>query len=336
MNYIFPNLDRINKLASIIESQLTPLINSDFVLLDVPNHRNIGDSLIWKGELEYFKKLPFKMLAQYNRNTFNGKKITKDTTILLHGGGNFGDIYSTSQGFRLDILDQYPDNPIIMLPQSVHYINESNMLSDFKQMNKHKKLWICLRDNYSYNLLSKYFNGDKLLLLPDMAFFLDFSKFHTKDDSNRNLYMQRTDAEISGLQDIRKFEMYGFSSGNTEILDWPSYSNNKIINFVTTRGDALESKISKVLKDIPLINNLLDPAYGFKSKNNMDFHVNNGVSFMKNYDKILTTRLHGLILGILLNKEVYILDNSYGKNSKFFSTWLTEFDKLTLLTEKEI
>lgn len=54
--------EKIWELRQIIEEQLTPLINNDYVLYDLPYYSNIGDLLIWEGELSFLKGLPFKML----------------------------------------------------------------------------------------------------------------------------------------------------------------------------------------------------------------------------------------------------------------------------------
>ena len=43
-------------LQQLLEATLLPLINEDYVLLDLPYHSNIGDILIWQGELELLKK----------------------------------------------------------------------------------------------------------------------------------------------------------------------------------------------------------------------------------------------------------------------------------------
>jgi exopolysaccharide biosynthesis predicted pyruvyltransferase EpsI len=44
------------------------------------------------------------------------------------------------------------------------------LLKDAEIFNQHPDLTICARDNYSYDLLKKYFVNNKILLLPDMAF----------------------------------------------------------------------------------------------------------------------------------------------------------------------
>ena len=42
--------EKIERLRAEIEKQLIPLIDSDYVLWDLPYHTNIGDTLIWQGE----------------------------------------------------------------------------------------------------------------------------------------------------------------------------------------------------------------------------------------------------------------------------------------------
>lgn len=49
----FMNNRNIEKLQEIIIRNLVPKINEDYALLDIPNHCNIGDNLIWEGELNF-------------------------------------------------------------------------------------------------------------------------------------------------------------------------------------------------------------------------------------------------------------------------------------------
>lgn len=47
-----------------------------------------------------------------------------------------------------------------------------------------------------------------------------------------------------------------------------------------------------------------------------------GVEFVSQYKAVYTTRLHVMILSVLLEKPVQFIDNSYGKLSSFYDTWL--------------
>ena len=57
-----------------------------------------------------------------------------------------------------------------------------------------------------------------------------------------------------------------------------------------------------------------------------------GVRFISPYKHIYTNRLHGAILAMLLNKQVTIIDNNYGKNSSFYHTWLNDINSINLIT----
>lgn len=58
--------------------------------------------------------------------------------------------------------------------------------------------------------------------------------------------------------------------------------------------------------------------------------IKEGVEFISPYKEIETTRLHGCILSILLDKNIILCDNSYGKNRNFYDTWLNDIDTLSL------
>ena len=55
------------KIFNILEN----IIDRDYVLLDLPNHRNIGDQLIYIGQLDFLKKIPFNCLLRSSVTFFN-------------------------------------------------------------------------------------------------------------------------------------------------------------------------------------------------------------------------------------------------------------------------
>ena len=85
-------VEKVEALKSKIHETLSPLITSNYWLMDLPYHENIGDSLIWQGEMEFLKKLPHKCRGVCALETFSFPKIAETDYILFYGGGNFGDI----------------------------------------------------------------------------------------------------------------------------------------------------------------------------------------------------------------------------------------------------
>src|SRR5690625_466830 len=315
------NANQINALQNIIIETITPLINSDFALLDVSDYNNIGDNLIWKGQLDFFNKLDFQCFYQHAIWYKVKHDFLKDiNTILFQGGGNFGDIYKKNQEFRLKIIENYKDKRIIVLPQSVYYKNIQNLKSDAEIMNQHPDLHIMVRDKDSFDLLNQYLEC-KVYLVPDMAFCMDRSyidKFRIKNltNSKKGLYMKRKDSELAS-NEIQFSEF--------DVLDWPTFNYGRIKRSLVYRRERYNRILSNKLIDLSL-GNIVDSRFGLKPYNQMNRYIKKGVRFMDKYQMVYTTRLHGLILAILLEKEVYIIDNKLHKLTRFYDQWLTDFE----------
>lgn len=311
----------INNQRDLIVRTLKPLINSDYALLDVPNHPNIGDNLIWAGELAFLKEhIGYK--CKYSANVWNFKfsEIENIDTILFHGGGNWGDLYRECQMLRLDICNKYKNKRIIVFPQTVCYTQTDLMEFDNKILNEHPDLYVCVRDNASYNTLMSTSPKYKVLLLPDMAFFLSFES-RVKIETKKDLLLKRTDQECNSGE-------YKINSNCYETKDWPTFSNIRIIQMLSNKIFDIKNKLSVLLQNWSCTSKLVDPEYGLNNKKNRDLYIQQGVDFLLAYDKIFTTRLHGMILGLLLGKDIYILDNKYGKCTDYYNTWLKDVDKV--------
>lgn len=303
-----------DQLRSIIYRELLPLIDNDYVLYDIPLHNNIGDLLIWEGELSFLKDVPYKMIDSCSIDTYKNKRINSNTIILLHGGGNFGDIWRKHQDFRLKIIQSYPNNKIVILPQTVYYEDKNQLLRDAQFMNLHKHLTICARDNVSFKILLQYFKCN-ILLLPDMAFCISTEKLVSKvlPQQNKILYLKRTDKELKN----QTVQIPDLNEDYLEMRDWPSIERMDVIQL----GLRVLQKIHIAKFTIWYADNI------YKT-----FLINKGVKFISQYKNVYTTRLHVSILSTLLHKRNNIIDNSYGKNKNFYETWLADVDKIQLVS----
>lgn len=56
-------------------------------------------------------------------------------------------------------------------------------------------------------------------------------------------------------------------------------------------------------------------------------NVRTAIEFIDRYEHIYTTRMHAAILSVILGKDdVVLFDNSYGKSSSFYQTWLEDVE----------
>lgn len=307
--------NKIESLSKLLKTTLTTLIDHDYVLWDIPYYNNIGDILIWEGERSFLKGIKYKCLDYASVGTCLFPKLSKDTIILLGGGGNFGDLWRWFQEFRLEVIRRYPENRIIIFPQSVCYEDSGVMKRDAEFMSCHEKLIICAREQQSYTLLKANFNNE-ILLLTDMAFCipLDELNHYRRQEKNRILYLKRNDKELAEDR---------ICPGDADVRDWPSMENKLLLFWMLEKSLGIRYRLRKYKLNFlhRLWTKWIDYYVCHILRPKL---VKMGVKFLSGYKSIYTTRLHAMILAVLLGKECTFLDNSYGKNSSFYKTWLED------------
>lgn len=322
-------VQRVDELRGIINERLTPLIRGDYVLLDCPFHSNIGDVMIWEGERQFLSKLPHQCLGQSSMLTYDPQmELEPSVTILLHGGGNFGDVWRAHSDFRLEIVERYPNNPIVVLPQTVHYNDQALIGSDAERFAQHQHLTICARDQRSYALLKENF-ANNVLLLPDMAFCIEqeWLSGWQKSESAGAVYIMRRDHELAVEQLPEELPE------GTEVRDWPTFER---FDYATKRLLWMARGTEVARKRWSggwLANWLAEATNSYASDYYAEHSIKRGVEFLSPYAEVYTTRLHGGILAMLLDKKCCFYDNIYGKNSTFYHTWLKGVCRLTLQME---
>lgn len=307
---------KIKQLRNIINQQLLPLIDHDYIYLDLPYYPNIGDSLIWKGTLEFLKQTPYRCLFTSSYETYIPQPINTKTIILLQGGGNWGDLYPQHQEFRKRIIKEHPYNRIIILPQTIFYTQKESLEKDIIFFKQYPNVTICARDRNSFDLLKKYFNQNSILLIPDMAFFISLTNTNT-NNNGKTLFLKRKDKELSLNNHVS-------TPTNIDIHDWPTMEKDfwkiRIVNIIFGILKKIvvpfNPQFPKHIKDYKYCHFILK------------YYFTIGKDFIRKYDVIYTTRLHGMILSILLDKQIFLIDNSYGKNFNFYHTWLEDLDSV--------
>lgn len=303
------------------------LIINDYVLLDLPYHVNIGDLLIWQGELSFLKhEVRHKMVGYYNQSTFGFPKLKKGTVILLHGGGNFGDVWRDSQEFRLEVIKRYPNNRIVIFPQSVYYSTDELAIYDAEHFARHHDLTICARDKVSFEYLKRFFTNT-LLCIPDMAFCIDKNVFkpnilkQTKD----YLFFKRTDHEFREVK-------VDFIDGVYDTYDWPGTEN---LSFLI-KSLYLMMILIKRLRERSIVHRRLAKVLSWCVNKFFMYivrprYIGRGVRLISQYRNIYTTRLHGLILSYLLDKNIFIVSNNNGKLENYYNSWLKDCKNIRII-----
>lgn len=309
------NIELINVLRANIITTLGPLFSKKCILLDAPYYHNIGDVLIWAGEKAFIEEIGSECIYTASYDTCTYPEIDEDVTILFQGGGNIGDLYHVHPEFLLKIVKRYPRNRIIVCPQSVYYQDSGLEEKDLKELATHDDLYFCGRDTVTVDLLKKYI-GDHALCLPDMAFCIPLQDLNVfrRETTLSHLYIERTDCEKADI----------IIDANVDKRDWPVFEDSlrksTFFNKILTRFCKM---------NLTLLNSFLNSLWDHYAQT-IFFKgmLREGVEFISPYKHVSTTRLHGCILAILLDKQITFIDNSYGKNRRFYETWLTKLETL--------
>ena len=312
-----------NDVMKSLKSKLSQLIASiehqNVIYIDYPVHHNVGDLLIYLGAIKLLKENNKKIVCQMsalNVNAFSLKKLIDKykgkVSIILHGGGNLGDIYSLHQQCRLNIISSFPDTNTIIFPQTIFYTKKENLKRDAAVFSKHKNLTLFVRDEKSEELAKTMCTS--VQLCPDTAHMLWEEETFlgtTKRKGYGKLKFRRRDVESS-------FRSEG-------AFDWQ--------DIITKHDETFKKVIRKLilLNKTIWIQKLLSQLWVAHSQ-----HLcKKAAEKFYNYSEIETDRLHGHILSCLLEIDNYVLDNSYGKNSSYIRYWTSESPIVELSTCKD-
>lgn len=316
------NYNIINLLKTEIRKNLLNLIDNDYILLDLPYHSNLGDTLIWQGELDFLKQLHPKCKYQtWHQGSIKeiSKHINKDTILLFHGGGNFGDLWPAHNAFRKKIHKMFPDQKSIIFPQTIYYNSQKELEEDAEFYSNYPNITICARDIMSFNTLKKYFLKSPSLLVPDMAFYMDMNRYKRNNHPHGSIFVRREDKEKND-----KFS-YQEIPQDAEISDWQFLNKSKEYRL---------SKMKWISRfDCYAGTNLSQKWFDWYWQHVLrPLNVKTAIKFIDRYELIYTSRMHAAILGILLGKtHITLFDNNYGKSSSLYYTWLKDVDELRLI-----
>jgi pyruvyl transferase EpsO len=299
------------QLRGTIETTLGVVIPSDrpCALVDFPSYTNVGDSAIWVGERVVLDHLGVEVAYAADRTSFQRRTLERRIgrgPILINGGGNFGDLWPAWQEFREELVTMFPKNPIVQLPQSIHFGASENLERARTALQGHPDFVVLVRDLASLQTAREDL-GLEASLCPDMAFGL-LSMSCPGLPGRDILWLGREDLE--GLHRPQ-------AGRDVEVADWLEEpesalqsANRLLVRLVRRSPRGVEHLATKALE--ATYDRLAERRLG------------RGCSLIASARVVITDRLHAHILCVLLGVPHVLLDNSYGKVRGFYEAWTSE------------
>lgn len=301
----------VARLRAEIADRLADLVPPDnrFALLDFPSYSNVGDNAIYAGTLAFLaergRRPAFACIPAMTDWEALSAAIGSGP-IFFNGGGNFGDLYDSTQAYREEVLRRHPGRPVIQLPQTIHFRSPARVDQAARAIERHGAFVLCVRDEASLAFARRHF-ACEVRLCPDMAFALGPQR--RAPATTRLLLLLRDDEEAAGPHraDVPL-------ASDIRLADWPDDPPGF---HARVRRRALPAAM------------LAAAHHGRWAGRGEILHrvararLRAGLRLLSSGERVVTDRLHGHILCLLLGIPHAVLDNSYGKITGFADTWQT-------------
>lgn len=178
---------------------------SRFILISTPVHENLGDQAIVFSQIQFLKDcgindiIEIKSVDYLSYRTVIGRLIPKRDVIVIDGGGNIGSLWPTEAEKINDIVKRFPENPIIIFPETAFFSDDAVGLSIYHNTQKvfegHRALYVFLRDEPSYQKMKEMLPDGNLYLCPDIVLYLK-GKLNIKTVQRKGVFLcMRSDVE---------------------------------------------------------------------------------------------------------------------------------------------
>lgn len=268
---------------SVLKKEVHTIEPKNIWYLDIPTHSNLGDlAQYWRIKLWLAENYPdykvHEISAQticYAEENFLSlmKKRKKDDLIFFQSGYCTQDLGGTHDYIHKLVIKAIKDIPIIMMPQTILYLNKENEKSASKIYSVNRNVFILCRDFVSLDIAKRIFPHNTVMAYPDIVTSMIGSlKVPTKDSRKGIMMCCRNDSE----------KYY-----SDESLLQLSIELKKIDN--VTRSDTTVSCDYTQLK------------------NDISAHVLEMIRDFMNYKLIITDRYHGTIFSLIAGTPVIVI-----------------------------
>lgn len=270
------------------------------ILIGTPSHGNLGDHAIAEEEKNFLNVyFPEYELFEILMPMYHVcKRKIKETVrpgdiIFISGGGWMGNLWIHNENVIRDVISSYPDNQVVIFPQTIFYSDDENGKMECKKTAKiisgHSNLFLFLRDEKSYSYAKQHFlrnSSISISLYPDIVLYGSLTL------ENINQIEQKDIVNVCLRKDCESI----LNSHDNVINTIKKYYRVREISTVVPRKISLKNRTREIM-------------LCWKEFAEARLTV--------------TDRLHGMLFSVLNGTPCIALDNKTGKVFGVFS-WIRE------------
>ena len=278
--------------------------------IGTPEYSNLGDSEIAIAQMLFlekcgYKKKHIKEFTQSEYNNYSGliyRYIGKRHLICGIGGGNMGNLWYNEELFRYSFIDQFPNNPIIIFPQTVFFTDDEDGEKAKKESllhyNTHSSLTLVAREKQSFSMMNSLYKCSKVLLTPDIVL--------------------STRMEDYGASLIAKNGKVIFQSDKEKKMT--DNDRSKIQDYLIENNFSFRT--SDMYSDVPV------------TKDNRVELVRKKMQEFSESELVITDRLHGMVFAALTGTPCIVFSNNHHKVQATYD-WISYLPYIKLVNDYE-
>lgn len=283
-SWLFENLTKTVFMKSFVQLPSSDSCSRVWIL-GTPEHGNLGDQAIVYAMHRFVKRtlpdieiveISERQLAEQIKD-LRSAVLPRDI-ILLVGGGNLGDLYLGPERARRTIIENFPDNRMILFPQSVYFHNPESIREEERLLASHSNLTLCAREKGSFDRMKRYFSSNRVLLTPDIVLSISIKSNAKKREGA--LFFIRLDKESL----LSQGDLHELRLQLTKYFKSVTFGDTIIRHPCCNREEELYKKLKQVGEA----------------------------------ELVITDRLHGAIFAAITDTPCVILPNHYHKVEGIF------------------
>ncbi len=266
-------------------------------LLNTPDYMNLGDHAIAIAEKKYINR-NFGCCYEFGTSLCHTdglkrlkKHVKPDDIIFVQGGGNMGSLWRVCEENIRAIIKTFCSNKIVIFPQSIYYENNDEAIEYF---------------NSSIEIYNNH---------PDLTICC-------RDEQSYNFVTQNYKCGCLLMPDMVLTLKYSrnYKRNGIGVLVREDKEKQTPGNF----SEIISNSVKQLHKElIPITHHpMSDP-------NDRVNNLNNVFDLYSSCELVITDRLHGMIFSAITDTPCIVFDNSYGKISSLYKTWLKACNSIT-------
>ena len=320
----------VARLSAELDRTLAALLprGTRAALINYPNHHNVGDPALYLGGLAALRRIGVRLTYRCHHSTYSRQSLARELRrgteqILISGGGSLGDQYPP-HATRERILSDFPGVRTIQLPQSLWFTERANLQRFAEVVSKHRDLTLLWRDRDSHETARRHLDSASALC-PDLAFGLGPLR-RPVEASQDVVWLRRADRESPDPETPRR-EVDGVKP-----VDWFDASTYEALGSpFGVRLLRANLWLTGHVERAPWLWRPLARTFAPLARRRLEY----GCRLLGRGRVVVTDRLHGVLIALLMGIPVVAVDNRNHKVSSFIATWLQDVEDVQLVGTHE-